>query len=91
MSPTSNANEDARRADEIVDRFRSLQRHAYAMRAPEFDAARASVIVNRDDFDVWYRVQSQIVFGRRPDFRVPAERQCAEAFKRYQEDLDIDY
>lgn len=85
---TLNPDEDALHADETVQRLKSLVKHASPTRAPEMAAARANVIINRQEFDIWYRVQVQVVFGRCADFHIPNKRECAQAFERYRAEID---
>lgn len=85
---TLNPDEDALHADATVQRLKSLVNRALPTRAPESAAARASVIIDRDDFDIWYRVQTQVMFGRCADFRIPDSRECTRAYERYCSELE---
>lgn len=92
----SNGSEDAQESAQIADstvyRLRTLtDRECVPVRSPESEAAYANVNLDRTTFDTWYRVQMQIVFGNRPNFHVPRDEECADAFKRYAMGRDAYY
>lgn len=88
-SDTPVASDRARYADSVVYLFRHLPDHESLVPArPETEAAYANASISRTDFDIWYRIQLQIRFGNRWDYKIPSDKECAEAYERYQMGLD---
>jgi len=89
---TSNASdpeESGRQADGVVYRARLLAHREFSSEGhPEEEAAYRNLVIERPNFDIWYRIPMEILHGNRPRFRTPTDQECAEAFKRYRMGLD---
>lgn len=85
LNNSSDVEEVRRQADAAVLLFRSLPIEDHTeVPAPESQAAYTNTPIKRSEFNVWYRIQMQILFGNRPRFHVPSDEECEEAFKRYE-------
>lgn len=83
----------ARHADAAVSLFRDLpDRHPNApVPAPETQASYANAVIERDEFNIWYRIAMQIQFGTRPDYHRPTDEECEKAWMQYCMGLDSYY
>jgi len=72
-------------ADQAVEKLRAVDgTWRFSRPEPEYEAARAGQHIERDDFDVWYRVASMIRHGSEPSYCDPTTDECAEAYDRFQ-------
>ena len=84
LNNSPDVEETRRQADAAVLRFRTLPIEDYTeVPAPESQAAYTNTPIARSEFNIWYRIQMQILFGNRPRFHIPTDEDCEKAFEKY--------
>lgn len=81
----ANAGMDA--ADAAVLRMRSTGATRSLRPEPEFEAARANVNIERDEFGVWYRVAYRMRHFLETGYAERNDQQIDDAFERYERGL----
>ena len=81
-SPNTDA---ASSADDAIVQLRDVDpTWRFARAEPEYEAARAGNHIDREPFDVWYRVAYGIRHANEPGYHPRTGQECADAYERFQ-------
>ncbi|MFC5742887.1 hypothetical protein [Dyella tabacisoli] len=70
-------------ADAAVLRLRSVNMTRSFRPEPEYEAARANLHMEAEEFAGWYPIAYRMRHGREPSYREPSGQQISEAYERY--------
>jgi hypothetical protein len=70
-------------ADAVVAKLRAISGQRSRLPEPEYEAARAGLNIEYEEFAVWYPVQYLIRHGRERGYKPPTPEETQEAYRRY--------
>jgi hypothetical protein len=74
-------------ADAAVLRMRSIGLTRSFQPEPEYEAARANLHIEPDEFASWYLIAYRMRHGCKPNYREPSAELIREAYERYNRGL----
>lgn len=70
-------------ADAVITKLRAVSGQRSRLPEPEYEAARAGLNIEYEEFAVWYPVQYRIRHGRERGYKPRTPEETQEAYRRY--------